>query len=197
MANERIGEVNRKTAETDVHLRLALDGAGVWHIDSGVPFFDHMLSHVAAHGLFDLDITCRGDTQIDDHHTVEDLGIVMGEALKQALGERAGINRYGSHLLPMDETLVLIAADFSGRSLLVYDVPIAHERVGTFDTELVQEFMRALAQHAGLTLHIKLLSGNNTHHIIEATFKGLGRALRQAVERDPRRAGIPSTKGVL
>jgi imidazoleglycerol-phosphate dehydratase len=156
-----------------------------------------MLSHVAVHGLFDLEVTCRGDTIIDDHHSVEDIGIVLGQAFRQALGDKLGIVRYGSQLMPMDEALVLVALDFSGRALLVYDVPVPAQQLGAFDTELVVEFLRALAHNAGLTLHVKLLHGSNAHHIIEAIFKGLGRALGQAVARDPRRAAIPSTKGVL
>jgi imidazoleglycerol-phosphate dehydratase len=198
MANsERVSELQRKTAETDIRLQLGLDGTGTWHSATGVPFLDHMLSHVAVHGLFDLDVTCQGDTQVDDHHSVEDIGIVLGQALRQALGDKAGIVRYGSQFMPMDEALVLVALDFSGRSLLVYDVTLPAPKVGTFDTELVPEFLRALAHNAGLTLHVKLMYGSNTHHIIEAIFKGLGRALGQAVARDPRRANVPSTKGVL
>jgi imidazoleglycerol-phosphate dehydratase len=142
-------------------------------------------------------ITCEGDTEVDAHHSVEDIGIVMGQALREALGDKAGIARYGQQLLPMDEALVLVALDFSGRSLLVYDAPLSASRVGAFDTELVPEFMQALARHAGLTLHVKLLHGKNTHHIIEAVYKGLGKALRQAVARDPKRSDIPSTKGAL
>ena len=197
MANGRASEVRRATAETDVHVSVNLDGAGARQINTGVPFLDHMLSHVAVHGLIDLDISCKGDTQIDDHHTVEDVGIALGQALEQALGDKLSISRYGSQVMPMDEALVLVALDFSGRSLLVYDVTLPAQRVGCFDTELVPEFLRALAHNAGLTLHVKLLYGSNTHHIIEAIFKGLGRALGQAVTRDPRRADIPSTKGVL
>jgi imidazoleglycerol-phosphate dehydratase len=197
MAIERIAELARTTRETDIRLRLVLDGSGSWQVATGVPFLDHMLSHVAVHGLFDLEVTCRGDTIIDDHHSVEDIGIVLGQAFRQALGDKLGIVRYGSQLMPMDEALVLVALDFSGRALLVYDVPVPAQQLGAFDTELVVEFLRALAHNAGLTLHVKLLHGSNAHHIIEAIFKGLGRALGQAVARDPRRAAIPSTKGVL
>jgi len=188
---------SRKTRETDVTVTLNLDGQGQWHCDSGAPFLDHMLSHVAAHGMIDLDLMARGDTEIDDHHTVEDVGILLGQALATALGDKRGIARYGSQLMPMDEALVLVVLDFSGRGLLVYDVALPSSRVGTFDTELVPEFLRALASNAGMTLHVKLLHGMNTHHIIEAVFKGLGRALRQAVSMDPRQTGIPSTKGSL
>lgn len=197
MAAERIAEIVRRTNETDIRLRLNLDGAGKHQIASGVPFLDHMLGHVALHGLFDLELTCRGDTQVDDHHTVEDIGIALGQALKEALGDKAGLARYGSQLLPMDEALALVAVDLSGRGILVYEASLPAAKVGTFDTELVPEFLRALAHNAGLTLHVRLLAGHNTHHIIEAIFKGLGRALGQAVARDPRRAAIPSTKGTL
>ena len=197
MAIERIAELARTTRETDIRLRLVLDGSGSWQVATGVPFLDHMLSHVAVHGLFDLEVTCRGDTIIDDHHSVEDIGIVLGQAFRQALGDKLGIVRYGSQLMPMDEALVLVALDFSGRALLVYDVPVPAQQVGAFDTELVVEFLRALAHNAGLTLHVRLLHGSNAHHVVEAIFKGLGRALGQAVARDPRRTAIPSTKGVL
>lgn len=194
---ERIAEMQRTTRETDICLRLNLDGSGCWDLGSGVPFLDHMLSHVAVHGLLDLSIKCQGDTDVDDHHTVEDVGIVLGQALKQALGDKTGITRYGSQMMVMDEVLVAVALDFSGRSLLVYDAPLPAPKVGRFDSELVPEFLRALAHNAGLTLHVKLLHGQNTHHIIEAIFKGLGRALGQAVAHDARRSGVPSTKGVL
>ena len=193
----RQAEVRRQTRETDIVVRLNLDGAGRWELDTGVPFLDHMLSHVAMHGLFDLAVTCRGDTEIDDHHSVEDIGICLGQALTQALGDKKGLVRYGSQWMPMDEALVLVALDISGRPLLVYEAPLPAARVGAFDTELAPEFLRALANHAGLTLHVTLLHGANSHHIIEAVFKGLGRALGQAVAIDPRRGGVPSTKGML
>jgi imidazoleglycerol-phosphate dehydratase len=193
----RVAEITRKTTETEIRLRLNLDGRGTARLSSGVPFLDHMLHHVALHGLFDLELDCRGDIEVDDHHSVEDIGIVLGQALARALGDKVGIARYGSQLLPMDEALALVALDFSGRPLLVYEVALPTQKVGVFDTELLPEFLRALAQHAGLTLHVKLLSGQNSHHILEAVFKGLGRALGQAVARDPRRANVPSTKGVL
>jgi imidazoleglycerol-phosphate dehydratase len=197
MSAPRLAQVRRTTRETDIEVRLQLDGTGAHHIQTGVPFLDHMLAHVAVHALVDLDLTCQGDTQIDDHHSVEDVGIVLGQAFGQAVGDKAGIARYGSQLMPMDEALALVALDFSGRALLVYEVSVPAERVGRFDAELVPEFLRALAQHAGLTLHVQLLHGQNAHHIIEAIFKGLGRALGQAVAIDPRRTGVPSTKGVL
>ncbi|MBN1401813.1 MAG: imidazoleglycerol-phosphate dehydratase HisB [Anaerolineae bacterium] len=197
MSSERTAELERKTSETDIALRINLDGTGQRQVDTGVPFLDHMLNHVALHSLSDLALTCEGDTRIDDHHSVEDVGIVLGMGLAQALGDKKGIARYGSQLMPMDEALVMVALDFSGRALLVYDVEIAKAKVGCFDTELVPEFLRALAHNAGLTLHVKLIHGGNAHHIIEAIFKGLGRALGQAVALDPRRTGVPSTKGVL
>ncbi|MEA3406695.1 MAG: imidazoleglycerol-phosphate dehydratase HisB [Chloroflexota bacterium] len=197
MTRERMCTIHRETRETDIHLTLDLDGEGRWKLDTGVPFLDHMLSHVAKHGLFDLTITCEGDVEVDAHHSVEDIGIVLGQALQEALGDKVGIYRYGQQMIPMDEALVLVALDFSGRSLLVYDAPLPASRVGDFDTELVPEFLQALARHAGLTLHVRLFHGENTHHIIEAIFKGLGKALRQAVALDPGRSDIPSTKGLL
>ncbi len=194
----RRAQVERGTGETRIALTLDLDGAGRWEIETGVGFFDHMLSHVAAHGLIDLTVRADGDLHVDAHHTVEDVGIALGTALKQALGDRGGITRYGQSLLPMDETLALVALDFSNRGLFVGDLSFSGERVGEFDVELVPEFLSALARSAGMTLHARLLCGENTHHQIEAVFKGLGRALRQAVASDVRRAGsVPSTKGVL
>jgi imidazoleglycerol-phosphate dehydratase len=197
MTVQRTSSLQRKTRETDVSVTLNLDGHGDWQCATGVPFFDHMLSHIAAHGLIDLDVTAHGDTEVDDHHTVEDVGILLGQALAASVGDKRGLTRYGSQIMPMDEALVLVALDFSGRSVLVYDVALPASRVGTFDTELVPEFLRALASNAGVTLHVKLIHGQNCHHIIEAIFKGLGRALRQAVSIDPRQTGVPSTKGSL
>jgi len=194
----REARIERRTGETEVSVQLALDGSGQWQIDTGVGFFDHMLSHIAAHGMLDLVVHAEGDLHVDAHHTVEDVGITLGQALRQALGDRAGITRYGHCLLPMDEALAMVALDFSNRGLLVADLPFATAHVGTFDTELVSEFLRALAHHAGMTLHARLICGENTHHQIEAVYKALGRALRQAVAIDPSRSGaVPSTKGVL
>lgn len=190
--------IERTTAETDIFLRLALDGAGKSKIDSGVGFLDHMLTLFAKHGRFDLELACKGDVWVDDHHSVEDIGICMGEALRAALGEAKGIRRYGSMLLPMDEALVLSAIDISGRAYLDYALVVPTEKVGTFDTELVKEFLLAFVRSAGITLHVRQLAGENAHHIIEACFKGLGRALREAVSLDQNCPNeIPSTKGTL
>ena len=194
----RQAEITRKTGETDIRLKLDLDGQGKADIDTGVGFLDHMLELFARHGRFDLSVTCRGDTRVDDHHSTEDIGIALGQAFDQALGERKGITRYGQMLLPMDESLILTAVDCSGRGMLVYDLQIPTEKVGTFDTELTEEFFRALANNARCALHIRQLAGTNSHHIIEGAFKSAARSLRQAVRPDPDCAGeIPSTKGVL
>jgi len=188
---------SRKTRETDVAVALNLDGEGRTRIASGIGFLDHMLDLLGKHAGLDLEIKATGDTHVDAHHTVEDVGICLGKALAAALGDKRGIARYGQQYLPMDEALVLVALDLSGRGYLAYDLPLRTQRVGSFDTELVQEFLRALAHNAGITLHVALVHGHNSHHIIEALFKGLGRALGQAVALDPRWGGIPSTKGVL
>lgn len=194
----RTAEINRTTAETAITLRLCLDGTGASQVQSGVGFLDHMLTLFAKHSRFDLTLTCSGDTQVDDHHSVEDIGIVLGQALCQALGDKRGIRRYGSCILPMDEALILCAADLSGRSCLRLQVQLPTEKVGTFDTELVEEFFQALTREARMNLHLRQLDGTNSHHIIEAMFKALGRTLRQAVAIDPDcRDEIPSTKGVL
>lgn len=194
----RTAEVSRVTGETDIRIRLDLDGTGKEEIDTGVGFLDHMLTLFARHGRFDLNVTCRGDTRVDDHHSVEDIGIALGTAFDRALGDRKGITRYGSMLLPMDESLILSAVDLSGRGLLVYELHIPTEKVGTFDTELTEEFFRAFAHNARCTLHLRELSGSNSHHIIEGAFKSTARSLRAAVRMDPELAGeIPSTKGVL
>ena len=194
----RSAQIERKTAETDVRLTLSLDGAGRAQIDTGVGFLDHMLTLFAAHGRFDLTVRCAGDTQVDDHHSVEDVGIALGDAVAQALGEKRGIRRYGSMLLPMDEALVLCAVDLSGRSCLRMQAAFPSQKIGTFDTELVEEFFTAFARRAGATLHLRQLEGTNSHHIAEAMFKAFGRALSEAVSLDARLAGeIPSTKGAL
>lgn len=194
----RKSEISRKTAETDIRLALDLDGTGTYDIDTGVGFLDHMLELFARHGRFDLTVRCTGDTNVDFHHSVEDIGIVLGDAFREALGDKKGIRRYGSMLLPMDEALVQIALDISGRACLSFKADIPTQKVGDFDTELVQEFMTAFSRELGLTLHIVQISGVNSHHIIEAMFKGLARALAEAVSIDERFAGeIPSTKGVL
>ena len=194
----RQAEVSRKTGETDIRIRLELDGTGKNVIDTGVGFLDHMLILFARHGRFDLEVSCKGDTYVDDHHSVEDIGIALGKAFEQALGDKKGVVRYGSMILPMDESLILSAVDLSGRGLLVYDLQIPAEKVGTFDTELTEEFFRALAHNACATLHIKQLAGGNSHHIIEGAFKSVARSLRTAVAIDPACADeIPSTKGVL
>ena len=194
----RSAEIARKTAETDIRLKLSLDGTGRANVKSGVGFLDHMLTLFASHGRFDLEVACKGDTFVDDHHSVEDTGIVLGEAIRAALGEKRGIRRYGSMLLPMDEALVLCALDLSGRTCLRQNVTIPTQKIGTFDTELVEEFFLALTRSAGMTLHFKQLDGANSHHIVEAMFKAFGRALAEAVSVDERLGGeIPSTKGVL
>ena len=194
----RQAEVSRKTGETDIRIRLDLDGTGKNVIDTGVGFLDHMLTLFARHGRFDLEVSCKGDTYVDDHHSVEDIGIALGKAFEQALGNKKGIVRYGSTILPMDESLILSAVDLSGRGLLVYDLQIPAEKVGAFDTELTEEFFRALAHNACATLHIRQLAGGNSHHIIEGAFKSTARSLRTAVAIDPACAEeIPSTKGVL
>ncbi len=194
----RTSQISRRTAETDITLSIDLDGSGKSDIHSGVGFLDHMLTLFARHGRFDMNILCKGDTQVDDHHSVEDIGICMGQAFRMALGDKKGITRYGNMLLPMDEALVLTAADISGRSFLVWDVELPAQKVGTFDTELAEEFFIAFAANAGITLHIRMLSGKNTHHILEAVFKSAARSLCAAVRIDPDSDGeVPSTKGVL
>ena len=194
----RTATITRKTNETDIALTLCLDGKGVCNIDSGCGFLDHMLTLFASHARFDLTLCCKGDTQVDFHHTVEDIGIALGDAFKEALENKKGITRYGNFMLPMDETLILSAVDISGRSFLCYDLDIPAFKVGTFDTELVEEFFIAFVNHAGITLHIKQLAGRNSHHIIEGAFKSVARSLKAAVAIDEKFAEeIPSTKGVL
>ena len=190
--------INRKTAETDISLSLVLDGAGKSKIDTGVGFLDHMLTLFASHGRFDLTVVCHGDTNVDDHHSVEDIGISLGTAFREALGDKRGIHRYGDTVLPMDETLILSAVDFSGRAYLGYALDIKAEKVGTFDTELVEEFWLGFIREAACALHIRQLAGKNAHHIIEGTFKSVARSLREAVSIDETfKNEIPSTKGVL
>jgi imidazoleglycerol-phosphate dehydratase len=194
----RRGEIHRITGETDVRVELNLDGSGLCQVATGVPFLDHMLHQLASHGLLDLGIAANGDNHIDDHHTNEDVGIALGQALAQALGERRGIHRFGHFLAPLDEALVQVALDCSGRPHLSYGLSIPAQRIGRYDTELVKEFFVAVVNSSGLTLHIRQLEGVNSHHIVEACFKAFARALRMAVEIDPRRAGeVPSSKGML
>ena len=194
----RIASVKRTTGETDVQVTLNLDGQGECYAATGIPFLDHMLHQIASHGLLDLDVQATGDLEIDDHHTNEDVGITIGKALAEALGSRKGIYRFGHFLAPLDEALIEVTLDFSGRPHLSYALEIPTQRVGTYDTQLVREFFVAIVNHSGMTLHIRQLAGINSHHIIEATFKAFARAMRMAAEIDPRRAAkIPSSKGVL
>lgn len=194
----RQASIARKTAETDITLTLDLDGSGAGDIDTGCGFLDHMLTLFARHARFDLTVRCKGDTYVDDHHTVEDIGIALGQALLQALADLRGVTRYGDITLPMDETLILAAVDLSGRATLCYDAPTPADKVGTFDTELGKEFFLALVREARITLHVKKLAGENSHHILEGVFKAVARALRKAVAVDPAaRDEIPSTKGTL
>lgn len=193
----RTASIQRTTKETSITLSLNLDGQGQHDIDTGLPFFDHMLTHVAVHGLFDLTVQATGDTDVDDHHTVEDVGIALGQALHQALGDCSGIRRYGDALLPMDEALALAAVDISGRGVLGFDAHFPSERIGAFATEMVEEFLHAVVREGRVTIHIRVMAGSNSHHIAEAVFKALGRALSEAVAQDNRRQGIPSTKGAI
>ena len=194
----RTAEITRKTGETDIALKLNLDGNGEISVATGCGFLDHMLTLFAAHGSFDLSLTCKGDTYVDDHHTVEDVGIALGQAFAEALGEKRGITRYGSFILPMDEALILSAIDISGRSCLCFGLEIPTEKIGTFDTELVEEFFQGFVRNCPMSLHICQLAGKNSHHIVEGTFKSVARALKAAVAVDEKNADkIPSTKGVL
>ncbi len=197
MTNPRQATINRRTQETQITLSVVLDGDGGSEVVTGVGFLDHMLTHVARHGLLHLTVNATGDLHIDDHHTVEDVGIALGQALREAVGDKQGIARYGQASVPMDEALVACALDWSGRGLLVDDFAFAYSKIGTFDTDLVAEFFRAVASQAGLTLHFEQRRGRNAHHIAEAAFKAFGRALDRAKQRDPRVGGIPSTKGAL
>uniref|UniRef100_UPI003B51F180 imidazoleglycerol-phosphate dehydratase HisB n=1 Tax=Roseovarius indicus TaxID=540747 RepID=UPI003B51F180 len=194
----RKSQITRKTAETEIDVTVDLDGTGQYDNETGVGFFDHMLDQLARHSLIDMRVRCTGDLHIDDHHTVEDVGIALGQALREAVGDKKGITRYGACLLPMDDALVRAALDLSGRPFLVWNVDLPTPKIGTFDTELVREFFQALSTHGGITLHVDALHGFNSHHIAEAAFKAVARALRDAVETDPRKAdAIPSTKGAL
>ena len=194
---KRSASLERKTRETEIRVDFAIDGAGEYDVETGIPFFDHMLESFAKHGLFDLRLRAKGDLAVDLHHTVEDVGIALGQALRQALGDAKGIRRYGSQLLPMAESKAEVAIDVSNRAFLVYRVSLANDRVGSFDVSLVEDFLYALAQNAGLDLHVTLHYGQSPHHAVEAIFKGLARALRQALERDPRQPGLPTVKGAL
>ncbi len=197
MAEKRYAQVHRKTNETDITLALTLDGSGKQNISTGIGFFDHMLSGFTRHGFFDLDLDVRGDLEVDCHHTIEDTGIVLGNAIREALGDKKGIKRFGSMILPMDETLVLCAIDLSGRPYFAFDTEFTTDRVGDMDTEMVREFFYAISYAAGMNLHMKVLSGTNNHHIIEALFKAFGKALDDASSFDPRVTDILSTKGSL
>ena len=198
MKSIRTGDIHRVTGETDVRVRLGLDGIGKCKVNTGVAFLDHMLNQISSHGLIDLEISAQGDTHIDDHHTNEDVGIAFGQALSKALGDRKGVNRFGHFAAPLDEALVQVVLDCSGRPHLTYGMTIPSEKIGSYDTELVKEFFVAVVNNSGLTLHIKQLDGTNSHHIVEACFKAFARALRMAIEPDPRRGGaVPSSKGVL
>jgi imidazoleglycerol-phosphate dehydratase len=195
---KRKARISRKTRETDIHLEIVLDGKGSADIDTGIPFMDHMLTLMAAHGFMDLAVSARGDTEIDDHHTMEDLGICLGSALREALGDRKSLKRYGQAAVPMDEALARVVLDISNRPFLAYRVSLKESKTGRFDVHLLKEFFRALVNHSGMTVHVDLFSGDDAHHIAEAIFKAFARALDQAVSIEPRREGtIPSTKGVL
>ena len=193
----RSSSVERKTRETDVTVELDLDGGGEYEVSTGIPFFDHMLESFARHALIDLRLTAKGDLEVDTHHTVEDVGITLGQALREALGSAQGIRRYGSIALPMAEAKVEVSVDVSNRPYLVYRVELANERIGSFDASLTEDFLYAFSQNAGLDLHVELRYGRNPHHVVEATFKGLARALRDAIDRDPRVVGLPTVKGAL
>lgn len=194
---ERKANINRKTGETDIEITLHLDGTGSNSINTGIGFFDHMLSSFAKHGLFDLKVSVKGDLEVDSHHTIEDTGIVLGQAIKKAIGDKNGIKRFGECILPMDEALILCALDLSGRPYLKYNIDLTVPKVGDFDTEMVHEFFYAVSYNAGMNLHLKMLDGVNNHHIIEAAFKAFAKALDKALEYDKRIAGVLSTKGSL
>lgn len=193
----REATIKRKTDETKIEISLNIEGTGKTSINTGIPFLNHMLNLFARHGLFDLTIVAKGDLEVDEHHTVEDVGISLGQAFRQALGDKTGIHRYGDSIMPMDESLVMVAVDISGRPHLIYDMQLPARKTGQFDTSLIVEFLHAFVNHAAITLHLKMLSGRNTHHIIEGAFKGIAVALREACATDPRVIGVPSTKGEL
>lgn len=193
----RTANIGRKTGETDISVELDLDGEGKYEIDTGIGFFDHMLSLMAKHGLLNLKVKAKGDTYVDSHHTVEDVGIVIGECIKKALLDKASINRYGTAFVPMDEALAQVSMDISGRPFLVFDAEFTTDKLGTFDTEMVEEFFRAVAFNSGITLHVRVLYGKNNHHMIEGMFKAFGRALCEAVSKNERIKGVMSTKGML
>lgn len=194
---DRKATIERKTRETDLNVSIYLDGTGESSVDTGIGFFDHMLTHLAKHSLCDLVVKCKGDLEVDAHHTVEDVGIAVGQAIAKAVGDKAGIVRYGSSIIPMDEALVLTALDLSGRGGLVYGLQLDKEMIGAFNSELAPEFFKALVNNAGINAHVRQLDGSNAHHIVEAAFKSFARALREAVSTDERATGIPSTKGTL
>ncbi|WP_343764333.1 imidazoleglycerol-phosphate dehydratase HisB [Clostridium oceanicum] len=193
----RKSEIERNTSETSIKISLDLDGTGKYDINTGIGFFDHMLSLTCKHGLLDLDIQAKGDLEVDSHHTIEDIGIVLGECIEKAIGDKKGIKRYGTSFLPMDETLALASLDISGRPFLVFDGEFTCDKLGDFDVEMVEEFFRAVAFNAGITLHLKIMYGKNNHHMVEALFKAFGRAFREAVSKDSKIKGVMSTKGVL
>ncbi|HLY38638.1 MAG TPA: imidazoleglycerol-phosphate dehydratase HisB [Candidatus Binatia bacterium] len=193
----RSADVARKTTETDIQLSFAIDGRGQYAVATGIPFLDHMLELFTKHGFFDLTIRASGDLEVDYHHTVEDVGLALGQALREALGDKKGIRRFGEASVPLDEALVTTVVDLSGRPFFVYDVKIEQAKIGAFDVELIHDFLLALTNQAGMNLHVRMASGRNPHHIVEATFKSLARALDQATQRDARVVGVPSTKGVL
>jgi len=197
VSERRRSQITRKTKETEIRIELDLDGSGDYQVATGVPFFDHMLESFAKHGLFDLRLEAKGDLEVDLHHTVEDIGIVLGEALREALGSAEGIRRFGNCVLPMAESKVEVSVDVSNRPYLVYRVDLPNDRIGSFDISLVEDFLYAFSQNAGLDLHVDQRYGKSPHHVVEATFKGMARALRDAVERDPRVQGVPSVKGSL
>ena len=197
MSDRRRALVQRKTKETEIRVALDLDGSGSYQISTGIPFFDHMLESFAKHGVFDLELAATGDLAVDLHHTIEDVGITLGQAVREALGDATGIRRYGNQVLPMAEAKVEVAVDVSNRPYLVYRVPLDHSMIGTFDGRLTEDFLYAFAHNAGLDLHVELRYGQSPHHIVEAVFKGLARALRVALERDPRGVGLPTVKGAL